>query len=299
MGNLKEIRNRIKAVKSTQQITKAMKMVAASKFKKAQDNITKIRPYVSKLQEILANLSQNADAIEGSPYLSQRPVNNVLLVVVTADRGLCGAFNSAIIKLTLQTIQEKYKAQHEKGNLHLICVGKKSVDYFTRRNYKVIAQYPGIFQKLSFDTTINIAEEIMQYFTDEKYDVVDIVYNQFKNVVTQIRVVEPFLPIKAEQVLVQNTTKQNTNTDYIFEPSPEVIIKDLIPKSLKIKFYKALLDSNAAEQGSRMTAMDTATENASELLNQLNLTYNRARQAAITTELTEIVSGAEALAAGE
>ncbi len=299
MGNLKEIRNRIKAVKSTQQITKAMKMVAASKFKKAQDNITKIRPYVSKLQEILANLSQNADAIEGSPYLAQRPVNNVLLVVVTADRGLCGAFNSAIIKLTLQTIQEKYKTQYEKGNLHLICVGKKGLDYFTRRNYKVIAQYPGIFQKLSFDSTVSIAEEIMQYFTDEKYDVVDIVYNQFKNVVTQLRVVEPFLPVKAEQVVVQNTTKQNANTDYIFEPSPEVIIKDLIPKSLKIKFYKALLDSNAAEQGSRMTAMDTATENATELLNQLNLNYNRARQAAITTELTEIVSGAEALASGE
>lgn len=299
MGNLKEIRNRIKAVKSTQQITKAMKMVAASKFKKAQDNIIKIRPYVNKLQEILANLSQNADAIEGSPYLVQRPVNNVLLVVITADRGLCGAFNSAIIKLTLQTIQEKYKEQHKKGNVHLVCVGKKGVDYFTRRNYKVVAQYPGIFQKLSFDNTVGIAEQIMQHFTDEKYDTVELIYNQFKNVVTQIRTVEPFLPVKAEQVLTQNTNKQNTNTDYIFEPSPDVIIKDLIPKSLKIKFYRVLLDSNAAEQSSRMTAMDTATENAAELLNQLNITYNRARQAAITTELTEIVSGAEALAAGE
>lgn len=297
MGNLKEIRNRIKAVKSTQQITKAMKMVAASKFRKAQDSIIRIRPYVSKLQEILGNLSQSADAIEGSPYLAQRSINSVLLVVITADRGLCGAFNSAIIKLTLQTIQEKYKTQYEKGNLHLVCVGKKGVDYFTRRNYKVIAQYPGIFQKLSFDNTVNIAEKIMQDFTDEKYDVVEIVYNQFKNVVTQLRVVEPFLPIKAEQVITQTNPKNNT--DYIFEPSPEVIIKDLIPKSLKIRFYKALLDSNAAEQGSRMTAMDTATENASELLYQLNLNYNRARQAAITTELTEIVSGAEALAAGE
>ncbi|MCS7077910.1 MAG: ATP synthase F1 subunit gamma [Bacteroidia bacterium] len=299
MGNLKEIRNRIKAVKSTQQITKAMKMVAASKFKKAQDSITQIRPYVNKLQEILTNLSQNADAVEGSPYLVQRPVNKVLLVVITADRGLCGAFNSSIIKLTLQIIQEKYKIQYEKGNLHLVCVGKKGNDYFTRRNYKVVGQYPGIFQKISFDTAIPIVDKIMEDFAAEKYDLVEIVYNQFKNVITQLRISETFLPIQAEQILTQNTSKPKANTDYIFEPSPETIIKDLIPKSLKIRFYKALLDSNAAEQASRMTAMDTATENAAELLYQLNLNYNRARQASITTELTEIVSGAEALAAGE
>ncbi|MCS7028972.1 MAG: ATP synthase F1 subunit gamma [Bacteroidia bacterium] len=299
MGNLKEIRNRIKAVKSTQQITKAMKMVAASKFKKAQDSIIQIRPYVNKLQEILANLSQNADAVEGSPYLVERPVNNVLLVVITADRGLCGAFNSAIIKLTLQTIEEKYHTQHQKGNVHLVCVGKKGADYFTRRNYKVVAQYPGIFQKLSFEVAASIADKIMEDFKSEKYDVVEVVYNQFKNVISQLRIVEPFLPIKAEQMFAQTSSKPKNNTDYIFEPSPETIIKDLIPKSLKINFYRFLLDSNAAEQASRMTAMDTATENAAELLHQLNISYNRARQAAITTELTEIVSGAEALASEE
>lgn len=299
MGNLKEIRNRIKAVKSTQQITKAMKMVAASKFKKAQNGIMQIRPYVDKLQEVLSNLSQNADAVEGSPFMIERPVQKVLVVVITADRGLCGAFNSGILKLATHAIHEKYAEQYKKGDVSLICVGKKGVDFFTRRNYKVVAQYPGIFQKLSFDSVAQIAEMIMQAFEEQQYDAVDLIYNEFKNAITQNRVVQPFLPIKADQIV--NTPNKNTaslNTDYIFEPSPEAIIKDLIPKSLKIKFYRAMLDSNAAEQGARMTAMDSASENASELLRQLNLSYNSARQASITTEILEIVSGAEALASG-
>ncbi len=295
MANLKEVKGRIQSIKSTQQITKAMKMVAAAKLRKAQDRIIQMRPYSQKLSEIIQNVSANSQSEEiENPYAEERSANSALLVVVTSDRGLCGAFNSSIFKYTKLLIEEKYRSQEASGNLHILPIGKKSLEFFTKRKYNVISEYSHLIEKLNFDEARDAAEMIMDQFVKGEFDQVEIIYNEFKNVATQIVQNEQFLPIKD----VTSDEVTDSNADYIYEPSQDFIFSELLPKSLKIQFYKTLLESNASEHGARMTAMDKATENADELLKELRLTYNRTRQAAITKEILEIVGGAEALAQG-
>ena len=294
MANLKEVRNRIVSVKSTQQITSAMKMVAASKLRRAQTAIVRLRPYSAKLQEFLQNLSVSLDAGDaGSSFSVQRQPDKVLLVVVSSNRGLCGAFNANVIKMANALIAGKYSVQHQNGNLSLLTIGKKVTEFYRKRNYKVIASHDDIFNHLTFENVKPIAENVMEQFSRKNFDRVDIIYNQFKNAATQVLLTEQFLPVLPPAK--DQSQKNNLKADYIFEPSKEEIVNDLIPKSLKVQFYKALLDSNASEHGARMTAMHQATDNAKELLKDLNLTYNKARQAAITGEILEIVGGAEAL----
>ncbi len=295
MANLKEVKGRIQSIKSTQQITKAMKMVAAAKLRKAQDRIIQMRPYSQKLSEIIQNVSSSSQTEEiENPYAEERSIESVLLVVVTSDRGLCGAFNSSIFKYTKYLIADKYSSQESSGNLHILPIGKKSLEYFTKRKYNVIGKYSRLIEKLNFDDARDAAETIMNQFVNGEFDQVEIIYNEFKNVATQIVQNEQFLPIKD----IKTDELDDINADYIYEPSQEFIFSELLPKSLKIQFYKTLLESNASEHGARMTAMDKATENADELLKELRLTYNRTRQAAITKEILEIVGGAEALAQG-
>ncbi|MCX8020142.1 MAG: ATP synthase F1 subunit gamma [Chitinophagaceae bacterium] len=289
-GQLKEVRNRIKSVQSTQQITKAMKLVSAAKLRKAQDAIIQMRPYAAKLQELLSNVLSNTEGGMEMSVSAQRPAEKILLIVLTSDRGLAGAFNSNVIKLTKSLIAEKYAEQYKKGNVTLWCIGKKGYEHFVKNQYNVSGQFKDIFQKLSFEHVQAAAQAAQQAFAEKQFDVVEIIYNQFKNAATQKLVVERFLPVpKIEKKAGDKAA------DFIFEPSRETLIQELIPKILNTQFYKAILDSHASEHGARMTAMDKATENAQELLRTLKISYNRARQAAITTELTEIVSGAAAL----
>jgi len=287
MPNLKDIRLRINSIKSTQQTTKAMKMVSAAKLRKAQDGIIRLRPYANKLKDLIQNLLLGQQEID-SPYVKSREIKNVVLVVITSNKGLCGAFNSSIFKLVLATIQEKYADLHKNGNVHLLCVGKKGYEFF-KKTHKLLGENHDLFTKISFGQCSEVAEILMKGFVDGKWDKVEIIYNEFKNVATQIRKVETFLPLE-----VSKNEKVNA-IDYIFEPNKEEILVDLIPKILKIQFYKCILDSNASEHGARMVAMDSATENASQLISQLKLVYNKERQAAITKEILEIVGGAEAL----
>jgi F-type H+-transporting ATPase subunit gamma len=289
-GQLKEVRSRIKSVQSTQQITKAMKMVSAAKLRRAQDAIIQMRPYAQKLQEMLSNIVTSIPSDISLPLADVRPVEKVLLISITSDRGLCGAYNSNIIKLTRQLISEKYAAQHAKHNVTIMPIGKKAFEYFTRYGFKVVSDYKDLFIGLSFDNVREAAVYAQKAFLNKEYDRVEIVYSQFKNAATQVIVSEPYLPIpKVEQ-------KKGAKTiDFIFEPSMDVLLQELMPKILNTQVYKAVLDANASEHGARMTAMDKASENANEILRNLKITYNRARQAAITTELTEIVSGAAAL----
>lgn len=293
MANLKEVKGRIKSVMSTQQITKAMKMVAAAKLRRAQDRMTQMRPFAQKLYSIMNNLSASVgDDIE-NPYSEERELNQVLLIVITSDRGLCGAFNSNIFKATRSHIAEKY-AMYEQGGLTILPIGKRSYEFFRKRGYQVIDEYYEIFHDLNFENAMEVAEYAMNGFVDGTYDQVEIIYNEFKNVATQIIRKEQFLPI------VRNEDEMEVeDTDYIYEPDKEFVFNEIIPKALRIQLYKALLESNAAEQGARMTAMDQATDNADELLKDLRLTYNRTRQAAITKEILEIVGGAEALSQGD
>lgn len=291
MPSLKEVKSRITSVISTQQITKAMKMVAAAKLRKSQDRIMQMRPFAKRLSYLLQNLS-GAGGEGQNWYNSVREEKNVLIVVVSSDRGLCGSFNSTVIKATVKLIQDKYEAQAKKGNVTILPLGKKGFEFFSKRNVKINDRYWNIFQSLSFDKVSEVATEIMTAFEKGQYDKVEIVYNEFKNVATQILRTEQFLPILPPQ----QSGKAN-EVDYIYQPGREEIISGLIPKSLKVQLYKAVLDSNASENGARMTAMDKATENAGELLKDLKLTYNRTRQAAITKEILEIVAGAEALKA--
>ncbi len=284
MANLKEIRNRISSIGSTMQITSAMKMVSAAKLKKAQDAITAMRPYSSKLTELLQNLSATLDGDAGGAYSKQREVSKVLLVVVTSNRGLCGGFNSSVIKETTQNIAANY----QDVDVDLLTIGKKGNDILSK-SYPVIDARNDVFDNLTFDYVAEVAEKIMKLYSDGTYDKIEIIYNRFKNAATQIPQVEQFLPIKP----VEGDT--NASADYIFEPSKEKIVLELIPKSLKTQLYKAVRDSFAAEHGARMTAMHKATDNATELRDELLLTYNKARQAAITNEILEIVGGAEAL----
>ncbi|MDT0558094.1 ATP synthase F1 subunit gamma [Ichthyenterobacterium sp. W332] len=285
MANLKEIRNRISSVSSTMQITSAMKMVSAAKLKKAQDAITAMRPYSNKLTELLQSLSATLDADSGSKYSTEREVNNVLIVAITSNRGLCGAFNSNIIKQTNVLINDVYADK----NVSVLAIGKKSNDAFSKQD-RVIANKSDVFDSLTYDNVAEIAEMIMEKFVEGEYDKVELVYNSFKNAATQIIMTEQYLPI----VPIEGEDA-HANLDYIFEPSKQEIVEALIPKALKTQLFKAVRDSFASEHGARMTAMHKATDNATELRDQLKLTYNKARQAAITNEILEIVGGAEAL----
>jgi F-type H+-transporting ATPase subunit gamma len=289
-GQLKEVRNRIKSVQSTQQITKAMKMVSAAKLRRAQDSITQMRPYAQKLQDMLSNI---VSSIEGGVTLKlaeERTIEKVLLIVVTSDRGLCGGYNANIVKLAKSTIAEKYQAQFNKGNVAIWNIGKKGFEALTKSGYKTNETYKDIFLNLKFETVQAAAQAAMKAFENKEFDAIEIIYSEFKNAATQAYVAEPFLPIP--KVAKKAGAK---NTDFIFEPAVETLIEELMPKILNTQLYKAVLDGNASEHGARMTAMDKASENANELLKSLKISYNRARQAAITTELTEIVSGAAAL----
>ena len=289
MPSLKEVKNRISSVKNTQQITKAMKMVAAAKLRKAQDRILQLRPYADKLNGILHNLSGSGEV--ESPYIQEREGERTLLIVVSSDRGLCGAFNSNVIKATKRHIEENYKFVHGRRNLFILPIGKKVYDIFRKSDFQVVHKHYELMGHLSFDATRKVVAEVMNSFEIGDYDKVEIIYNEFKNVATQILRIETLLPVLPPE------SHEEVSGDYIYEPSKEEIVQELIPKSIKLQFYKALLESNASEQGARMTAMDKATDNASELLKELKLTYNRTRQAAITKEILEIVGGAEALKA--
>ncbi|WP_420571311.1 ATP synthase F1 subunit gamma [Kordia sp.] len=284
MANLKEIRNRISSVKSTMQITSAMKMVSAAKLKKAQDAITAMRPYANKLTELLQSLSATLDADSGSKFADQREVNKVLIVAITSNRGLCGAFNSNIIKQTNNLIDNAYEGKQ----VDVLTIGKKGNDILSKTN-TIIDNRSDVFDALTFDNVAEIAQKLMDLFEDGSYDKIEIVYNKFKNAATQIVMTEQFLPI------VPVESEASAQQDYIFEPSKEEIVEGLIPKSLKTQLYKGIRDSFASEHGARMTAMHKATDNAGELRDSLTLTYNKARQAAITNEILEIVGGAEAL----
>jgi len=289
MANLKEIRNRIVSVSSTQQITSAMKMVSAAKLRRAQDAVTQMRPYANKLKEILENLSASLDSSEGV-YSKQRDVKNVLLVVVTSNRGLCGGFNANVIKAANRLIREEYKGK----KINVLCIGKKGADYFRKTDlfYTVESAKPlnELFDQLTFANVAPVAEKIMEVFASGEFDRIDLVYNQFKNAAVQITTQEQYLPVAPPKAETKVATKE-----YIFEPSKQYIVEDLIPRSLKTQLFKSLLDSLAAEHGARMTAMHKATDNAGALIKELKLTYNKARQAAITNEILEIVGGAEAL----
>ena len=289
-GQLKEVRNRIKSVQSSQQITKAMKMVSAAKLRRAQDAIVQMRPYAKKLQELLTNIVSNSEGGEEMSLAVQRPVEKVLLIVITSDRGLAGAFNSNLIKLAKQVIREKYATQFGRGNVTIWSIGKKGWEHFQKMNYNVDATFKDIFLNLRFEGVQAAAEAATKAFKERTFDVVEVVYSEFRNAATQRFVVERFLPIPKVE------SKAGTSkADFIFDPSKEQLIAELMPKILNTQLYKAVLDSNASEHGARMTAMDKASENANEILRSLKISYNRARQAAITTELTEIVSGAAAL----
>ncbi len=282
MANLKEIRARITSVGSTMQITSAMKMVSAAKLKRAQDAITQMRPYANKLSELLVNLSSTLDASEGGVYAQAREVKSILIVAVTSNRGLCGAFNNNVIK-GAKSLAEGYE------QVAFVTIGKKASEYFAKNGYEVISSHDDLYNDLSFANTSVIAQDLMDQFVEGRYDKIVVVYNQFKNAASQNLMTEAYLPVE--------TPADDTATigDYIFEPEKEEIVAELIPKSLKVQLFKAVLDSHASEHGARMTAMHKATDNAGELKRELTLTYNKARQAAITGEILEIVGGAEAL----
>jgi F-type H+-transporting ATPase subunit gamma len=292
MASLKEVRNRIVSVNSTQQITKAMKMVSAAKLRRATDAITQMRPYAKKLAEMIATVSAKTEAGQDNVYTQVRPIAKVLVIVVTSDRGLCGAFNANIGKATIALIQEKYADLHAAGQVEVLTLGKKGAEYLGRRGYKLNTDHTEIFSGLNFGKVRVVGDEILADFAAGKYDVVELIFNEFKNVATQIIRTEQLLPLQESA-----DTATASNVDYIFEPSEEQIINELIPKSVKLSILRSLLESNASEHGARMTAMDKATDNAGELIKALKLEYNRSRQAAITKEILEIVGGAEALSA--
>lgn len=285
-GQLKEVRLRIQSVTSTQQITKAMKMVSAAKLRRAQDAILQMRPYTQKMQEMLSNIVSSLNDNMVLELADERPVERVLIIVITSDRGTCGAYNTNVIKAAKQLIADKYAKQ----DVTMLPIGKKGYEYFVKHGYKVNADYWSMFADLGFENVKRAAVYAQQAFLNKEYDKVELVYSQFKNAATQVFVTEEYLPIpKVEKA------ENQKETDFIFEPSKDTLIAELMPRILNTQVYKAILDAHASEHGARMTAMDKATENANEILRNLKISYNRARQAAITTELTEIVSGAAAL----
>jgi F-type H+-transporting ATPase subunit gamma len=292
MANLKAIRIRIASVKSTRQITSAMKMVSAAKLRKAQDKIVRLRPYAGKLYEILVGLTQSlADADVENVYARQSSPEKVLLVVITSNRGLCGAFNSNVIKETRKVISERYQEQFRSGNLFLLPIGKKGYDFFRKLKIPMLPDQNALLNNLTFDNVEKVAEQVMKGFREKEFDRVEIIYNQFKNAAMQNLTSEAFLPVR----MITTGVEKQASVDYIYEPGKEEIVQELIPKSLKIQFYKAVLDSFVAEHGARMTAMHKATDNATGMIKDLTLQYNKARQAAITNQILEVVSGAEAL----
>jgi F-type H+-transporting ATPase subunit gamma len=293
MASLKEIRERRLSVASTRQITSAMKMVSAAKLKKAQDAIMQFRPYAEKLQEILASVGDSLKDDEDNQYAVQRDKERILLVLITSNRGLCGAFNSNAIKATITRALTIFDRQMMAHQVDFIAIGKKGADFLRKKGYKVIFDGSEIFDEITFDRVAAVAEMMMGLFIEGEYDHVDVIYNRFKNAATQILTEEQFLPIHMNELAEESSPA--SNADYIFEPSKEYIMQELIPRSLKLQFYKAILDSHASEHGARMTAMHKATDNATELLKELSLQFNKARQAAITNEILEIVGGAEAL----
>ncbi len=290
MANLKEVRNRIVSVNSTQQITKAMKMVSAAKLRRAQNAIQALRPYANKLGAILANLSSSMEEGEGGNFAKVRPVEKVLIVAVSSNRGLAGAFNTNIMRAINSLLANEYNAQMKAGNVNILCIGKKASDFYSKNPNVYLGNHNEIYADLTFINASKIAESIMSDFAAAKYDRVIVVYNQFKNAAVQYVINEQLLPLIPPPV-TENTKKN----DYIYEPSQSEIVLELIPKSVKTQLFKALLDSHASEHGARMTAMNKATDNAGEMLKELRLTYNKARQASITNEILEIVAGAEAL----
>ncbi|MCW3074742.1 MAG: atpG [Flaviaesturariibacter sp.] len=285
-GQLKEVRNRIKSVQSTQQITKAMKMVSAAKLRRAQDAIIQMRPYAMKLQEMLSNIVSSTEMDGGNPLASERAIERVLLIVITSDRGLAGAYNANVIKLAKQVIAEKYAGKQ----VTIWSIGKKGYEHFSKNNYTVSDAHKDIFLNLKFENVQKASEAAVQAYLNKEVDAVEVIYSEFKNAATQRFAAEQFLPI-----LKSANSSSATKADFIFDPNKEELVAELMPKILNTQLYKAVLDANASEHGARMTAMDKASENANELLRSLKISYNRARQAAITTELTEIVSGAAAL----
>jgi F-type H+-transporting ATPase subunit gamma len=293
MASLKEIRERKASVASTMQITSAMKMISAAKLKKAQNAIVQFRPYAEKLQEILASVGDSIKDDEDNQYAAQRDKERILLVLITSNRGLCGAFNSNAIKATIQRALTTFDSQMMARQVDFIAIGKKGADFLRKKGYNVIFDGSELFDDLTFERVAKIANMIMELFTDGEYDHVDVIYNRFKNAGTQILTEEQFLPIEVDQLAEE--AGPVSNVDYIFEPTKEYIVEELIPRSLKLQFYKAILDSHASEHGARMIAMHMATDNATELLKELSLQFNKARQAAITNEILEIVGGAEAL----
>jgi F-type H+-transporting ATPase subunit gamma len=292
MPNLKAIRIRIASVKSTRQITSAMKMVSAAKLRKAQDKIVRLRPYANKLHEILLDLSQSlADSEIDNVYSRKTSSEKILIVVITSNRGLCGAFNSNVIKEARRIIADNYYDQYKKGDVRLLTIGKKGFDYLRKHKFNIAGENNDLLNELTFERTAEIAEKVMNSFVTGEFDRIEIIYNHFKNAAVQQLTRELFLPVEAAPV----TGKTSISADYIYEPDKEAIIKELIPKSLKIQFYKAVLDSFVSENGARMTAMHKATDNANTMVNDLTLQYNKARQASITNQILEVVSGAEAL----
>lgn len=289
-GALKEVRNRIKSTQSTQQITKAMKMVSAAKLRRAQEAITQMRPYAAKLKAMLANIVQHTEGDINLTLATERPIEKVLIILITSDRGLCGGYNANLVKLARTTIEKNYAAQDAKKQVHIWAIGKKGFEYFQRSNKPVESTYKDIFLHLNFESVQQCAQAAIKEFLADNFDRVELIYSEFKNAATQRFVVEQMLPIAKV-----NAETKTAKVDFIFEPTKETLIAELIPKIINTQLFKAVLDAQASEHGARMTAMDKASENANELLRSLRISYNRARQAAITTELTEIVSGAAAL----
>lgn len=293
MAGLKEIRIRITSIKSTQQITSAMKMVSASKLRKAQLAILKLRPYAQKFNQILKNLGSDIDSVEEGKYSIEREVKKVLIVTINSNRGLCGSFNSNIIKASINVIEKQFPSQLKNNNVSVLTIGRKAFDYFSKRKYNIAENKSDIFDRLTYENAQIIAEKLINLYTNKDFDRIMIVYNKFKNAVTQEITVEQFLPIVFDKPAADK--KEETTADYIFEPSQQEILGQIIPNYLKMNLYRAILESYASEHGARMTSMHIATDNAAEILKQLSLSYNKARQASITSELLEIVSGAEAL----
>lgn len=288
MASLKEVKTRISSVISTQQITKAMKMVSAAKLRKSQDRIMQMRPFAQKMTAVVQNISSGSSDMDNW-YSKPRPEEKILIVAITSDRGLCGSFNSNVFKSVLRLIQEKYPAQQASKNVTILPIGRKSLEFFTKKSFPIVGDYVDIFHHISFEYVAKAGDYMIETYRNGQYDKIEIVYNQFKNVATQILVTEQLLPV----LPVKAARKQDI--DFIFQPNQDEILTGLIPKALKVQLYKAVLDSNASENGARVTAMDKASENAGDLLKDLRLMYNRTRQAAITKEILEIVAGAEAL----
>lgn len=292
MANLKEIRIRLNSVKSTRQITSAMKMVSAAKLRKAQDAILQLRPFYVKLHDVLKRVSSDPDESHENVFTRSTDTGRVLIIVITSNRGLCGAFNSNIVKRAIHSINEQHYQAYREGKLDIIAIGKKGADQLKSKNFKITATYHQLFDKISFEKSTELANLLIQDFIQEKYGIIKIIYNQFKNAAVQEVTEEFLLPLLPA---VETEDKYESHTDYILEPSAEEIINEMIPYTLRVQFFRALLESNAAEHGARMTAMHKATDNATELIRELELNYNKARQASITGEILEIVGGAEAL----